>query len=214
MLTLSIISVSSTERIIYRISPKLSPPTLLASPNWPGGMMPFSDVSWIVAVPSGYQAVMQFPNITQPKCQERHTSMTVKMRNQEEELMSRREDEKVEDELVVSRSFYFNMSNCKPEEGQFGAVAKIALQKKNRKQDWTWPFFTYTAKQSVSLILSCLLLASSDLLAIALGIAGAVLLMLLVLAVVCIVTKWVHQENKTLTSGPQMNRVEKHDILN
>ncbi|XP_030268931.1 CUB domain-containing protein 1 [Sparus aurata] len=154
------------ERIIYRISPKLSPPTLLASPNWPGGMMPFSDVSWIVAVPSGYQAIMQFPNITQPKCEERHTAMTVKMQDQEEEIMSRREDEKVEDELVVLQSFYFNMSNCKPEEGQFGAVAKIVLQKKNH------------------------------LLAIALGIAGAVLLMLIVLAVVCIVTKKKKQDKK------------------
>lgn len=134
VLTLSIISTPSTETIIYRISPKVSPPTLLASPNWPEGMMPFSTVSWIVAVPSGYQAILQFPNITQPKCKDRHTAMTVKMRDQEEELMSRREDEKVEDQLVVSQSFYFNMSNCIPEEGQFGAVAKIALQKNNSKR--------------------------------------------------------------------------------
>ncbi|XP_073340583.1 CUB domain-containing protein 1 [Pagrus major] len=154
------------ETIIYRISPKMSSPTLLASPNWPEGMMPFSTVSWIVAVPSGYQANLQFLNITQPKCKDRHTAMKVKMLDQEEELMSRREDEQQEDKLLVPRSFYFNMSNCIPEEGQFGAVAKIVLQKNN------------------------------NLLAILLGIAGAVVLLLIVLTVVCVVTKKKKQDKK------------------
>lgn len=43
--------------------------------------------------------------------------------------MSRREDEEAEDQLMVPQSFYLNMSNCIPEERQFGAVTQIALQK-------------------------------------------------------------------------------------
>ncbi|KAE8281979.1 CUB domain-containing protein 1 [Larimichthys crocea] len=147
------------ETIIYRVSPKMSSPSLLATPNWPQGMNPPSTVSWIVTLPSQYQALMQFVNISQPKCKDRHTSIKVKMLGQEEEIMSRREDEQAEDKLLVPHSFYLNMSNCIPDEGQFGAVIKITLQKK------------------------------TNLLAILLGIAGALLLLLIVLAVVCIVTK-------------------------
>lgn len=147
------------ETIIYRVSPKASSPTLLATPNWPQGMKPSSTVSWIVSLPSQYKALMQFVNISQPKCGDRHTAIKVKMLGYEEEIMSRREDEEAENKLEVPHSFSLNMSNCIPEEGQFGAVTKIVLQKK------------------------------INLLAIVLGIAGALLLLLIVLAVVCIVTK-------------------------
>lgn len=171
----------------------MSSPTLLATPNWPQGMSPFSTVSWIVTLPSQYQANMQFVNVSQPKCKDRHTSIKVKMLGQEEEILSRREDEPAEDKLMVPQSFYLNMSNCIPEEGHFGAVTKIVLQKKSSKQ--AGPFM-YTKKPWITkvkdLILPCLLFASADLLAILLGIAGALLLLLIVLAVVCIVTKWVH----------------------
>ncbi|XP_070778267.1 CUB domain-containing protein 1 [Enoplosus armatus] len=147
------------ETIIYRVSPKMSSPTLLATPNWPQGMRPSSTVSWIVTLPSQYQAHLQFVNVSQPKCNDRHTAIKVKMLGYEEEIMSRREDEQAEDKLLVPQSFYLNMSNCITEEGHFGAVTKIVLQKK------------------------------TNLLAILLGIAGALLLLLIVLAVVCIVTK-------------------------
>lgn len=123
-----------SETIIYRVSPKMSSPSLLATPNWPQGMNPPSTVSWIVTLPSQYQALMQFVNISQPKCKDRHTSIKVKMLGQEEEIMSRREDEQAEDKLLVPHSFYLNMSNCIPDEGQFGAVIKITLQKKTSKQ--------------------------------------------------------------------------------
>lgn len=109
-------------------------PTVLATPNWPQGMRPSSTVSWIVTLPSQYQADVQFVNISQPKCNDRHTAIKVKMLGQEEEIMSRREDEQAEDKLLVPQSFYLNMSNCITEEGQFGAVAKIVLQKKSSKQ--------------------------------------------------------------------------------
>lgn len=103
----------------------------MATPNWPEGMASVSTVSWIVTLPSQYEAALQFVNISQPKCKDRHTSIKVKMLGQEEEILSRREDEKAEDRLDVPQSFYLNMSNCIPEEGQFGAVTKISLQKKS-----------------------------------------------------------------------------------
>ncbi|XP_029298643.1 CUB domain-containing protein 1 [Cottoperca gobio] len=147
------------ESIIYRVSPMESSPTLLATPNWPQGMKPSSTVAWIVTVPSQYQAHVHFVNISQPKCNDRHTAIKVRMLGDDEEMLSRREDEQAEDKLTVPRSFYLNMSNCIPEERNFGAVTKIVLQKK------------------------------SNLLAILLGIAGVLLLLLIVLAVVCFVTK-------------------------
>ncbi|XP_022602881.1 CUB domain-containing protein 1-like [Seriola dumerili] len=147
------------ETIIYRVNPGILSPTLLATPNWPQGMKPSSTMSWIVTVPSHYQAHVQFVNVSQPKCLERHTAIIVKMLGYEEELMSRREDEQAEDKLLIPQSFYLNMSNCIPEEGHFGAVTKIVLQRK------------------------------TNVLAIILGIVGALLLMLIVLAVVCIITK-------------------------
>uniref|UniRef100_A0A3B4YT54 CUB domain containing protein 1a n=1 Tax=Seriola lalandi dorsalis TaxID=1841481 RepID=A0A3B4YT54_SERLL len=148
--TLSIISIPFSETIIYRVNPGILSPTLLATPNWPQGMKPSSTMSWIVTVPSHYQAHVQFVNVSQPKCLERHTAIIVKMLGYEEELMSRREDEQAEDKLLIPQSFYLNMSNCIPEEGHFGAVTKIVLQRK------------------------------TNVLAIILGIVGALLLMLIV----------------------------------
>ncbi|XP_035039349.2 CUB domain-containing protein 1 [Hippoglossus stenolepis] len=159
------------ETFIYRISPKPNTPTLLATPNWPQGMKPSSTMSWIVTLPSQYQAHLQFVNVSQPKCLDRHTAMTVKMLGYEEEIMSRREDEQAEDKLLVPQSFYLNMSNCIPEEGHFAAVTKIVLQKK------------------------------TNLLAILLGIAGALLLVLIVLAVVCVVTKKKKQQRMNKESS-------------
>lgn len=153
------VSEEIAETIIYRVSPKTTSPTLLATPNWPQGMKPFSTLSWIVDVPSHYKADLHFVNISQPKCKDRHTAIKVQMLGYAEEMMSRREDEEGEDKLLVPQSFYLNMSNCIPEERHFGALTKIVLQKK------------------------------SNLLAIALGIAAAVLILLIVLGVVCFVTK-------------------------
>lgn len=121
------------ETIIYRISPE-GPHTLLATPNWPQGMKPSYTVSWIVTMPSQYQANLQFLNVTQPKCNKQHTAIKVKLLGQEEMLMNCREDKLVEDNLLLPQSFYLNMSNCIPEEGQFKAMPKISLQKKSSKR--------------------------------------------------------------------------------
>ncbi|KAM8884982.1 CUB domain-containing protein 1 [Synchiropus picturatus] len=146
------------ETIIYSISPEVGTQTLLATPNWPAGMRPLSTVAWIVNLPSQYQAHMQVVNFSQPKCSDRHTSIKVRMLGYEEEMMSRREDESIGDKLLIPNSFYLNMSNCIPEKEYFGAVTKIILEPK------------------------------TNILALVLGIVGALLaLLLIVLAAVCLV---------------------------
>ncbi|XP_069548820.1 CUB domain-containing protein 1 [Brachyistius frenatus] len=170
------VSEEILETIVYRVSPKIGSPTLLATPSWPRGMKPSSTISWIVNLPSQYKALLHFVNISQPKCKDRHTAMNVKMLGYEEEIMSRREDEEAEDKLLVPQSFYLNMSNCIPEEGYFGAVAKIVLQK------------------------------NSTLLATALGIAGALLLLVIVLVVVCVVTQKKKKQKMTNESSIYMGR--------
>lgn len=138
--TLSMTSILFSESIIYRVSPTVSSVALLATPNWPGGMRPYSTVSWIVSLPSQYQAALQFVNVSQPKCDQRHTYIKVKTMGSEEEMFSRREDEEAEDELMVPDSFYLNMSNCLPQEGHFGAVTKVVLQRKTSKRTPLWAF--------------------------------------------------------------------------
>ncbi|XP_054620617.1 CUB domain-containing protein 1-like [Dunckerocampus dactyliophorus] len=164
------------ETIIYQVSPQMSSPTLLATPNWPKGMRPSSTVSWIVTLPSHHQAHVQFVNVSQPKCEDRHTAIKVKMLHSEEEILSRREDEKTDDKLLVPQSFYINMSNCIPEDGNFGAVTKIVLQRK------------------------------TNLLAILLGIAGALLLLLILLGVVCFFVRKKKKERMEKESSIYIGR--------
>lgn len=149
------ISPEITETMIYWVSPKMTSPTILPTPGWPQGMKPFSTVSWVVDLPSQYKSHLQFINVSQPGCAKGHTSISVKLKGQKEELMSRNEEEKVED-LWVEKSFYLNMTNCKPETNLFGATTKIVLQKK------------------------------TNLLAILLGLFGALVVMIIILTVVCV----------------------------
>lgn len=110
-----------------------APQTLLATPNWPEGMRPSSTVSWVVALPSQHRAHLRFLNVSQPKCLDRHTAITVMLLQRREELLRRREDQARDYDLEVPESFYLNMSNCDPQEGQFRAVMEINLEKKSGK---------------------------------------------------------------------------------
>ncbi|KAJ3598335.1 hypothetical protein NHX12_001846 [Muraenolepis orangiensis] len=119
-----------SERYIFTVSPNVTAPTVLASPGWPGGMKPYTTVSWIVHVPSGQEAHLVFSNLLQPKkCNNRHANVRVQLLGSAEEMYSRREDEEPERTLNVSGSFYLNMSNCMPETGQFSMLAQITLHK-------------------------------------------------------------------------------------
>uniref|UniRef100_A0A672GGE1 CUB domain containing protein 1a n=1 Tax=Salarias fasciatus TaxID=181472 RepID=A0A672GGE1_SALFA len=128
--TISIfVSCFSSERYIFTVSPMKDSPVLLASPGWPVGMEPYSTVSWIVSVPPKMEAILMFANLSQPKCSNRHTNIRVQRFGSPEEDYSRREDEEAEMEISVPESFYLNMSNCKPERGDFSVITKITLQK-------------------------------------------------------------------------------------
>lgn len=96
-------------------------------------MEPYSTVSWLVSVSQGTEARLTFANLSQPKCQTRHTSVRVQRLDRIEEDYSRREDEPADD-VVVSHNFYLNMSNCMPEKGQFSVVTKLTLKKSSSKR--------------------------------------------------------------------------------
>ncbi|XP_062386236.1 CUB domain-containing protein 1 [Sardina pilchardus] len=151
------------ESIVYHVQPDPNVPTpvLLGTPGWPRAMKPFATVSWIVRLPSQYRADLLFANVSQPKCQQRHTNIKVQMIGSEEEILSRREDEEEVGKLSVPGSFYLNMSNCQPESGGFSALSKLMVEKKNKM-----------------------------LLGIILGVVGALLVLtLVVVVVICAVTK-------------------------
>nr|XP_020453389.1 CUB domain-containing protein 1-like isoform X2 [Monopterus albus] len=175
-----------TETIIYTVSPMEASPNLLATPSWPQGMRPLTTVSWIVSLPSQYQAEIQFVNVSQPKCGEYHTDISVKMLGSGEEMISRREDEQMVDKLVVPQSFYLNMSNCLPDEGQFGVVTKVVLQK------------TFIPLPMI------------------LGILGAILLLLIVLGVVCFIRRKKKQkmskESMFISKGDIFRPSDRHFI--
>ncbi|XP_031708762.1 CUB domain-containing protein 1a [Anarrhichthys ocellatus] len=117
------------ESYIFTVFPKRDTPVHLATPGWPVGMKSFTTVSWIVAVPSKMDAHLMFANLSQPKCSNRHTRIRVQRVGYLEEDYSRREDEHAESEITVTSNFYLNMSNCKPERGDFSVITKVTLQK-------------------------------------------------------------------------------------
>uniref|UniRef100_A0A3P9JHL0 CUB domain containing protein 1a n=1 Tax=Oryzias latipes TaxID=8090 RepID=A0A3P9JHL0_ORYLA len=121
------VSKEISEGLIYTVIPDVSSVTTLVTPNWPNGMKKFSTVSWIVRVPDQYKALLKFVNVSRPKCSKLHANILVKMLGQEEELLSRQEGEEIQKELVVSNTFYLNMSNCKPETGHFSLLTDILV---------------------------------------------------------------------------------------
>uniref|UniRef100_A0A3B1IN57 CUB domain containing protein 1a n=1 Tax=Astyanax mexicanus TaxID=7994 RepID=A0A3B1IN57_ASTMX len=148
-----------TDEVIYTTSPLVSSPIVLATPNWPAGMKPDSTVSWLISVPEEHSAELLFINISQPSCRQSHATVTVQELDSTRKW-SFREDEKME-KYDAQSSFYLNMSNCEPEQGNFAFLTKISLQKKSRK-----------------------------LLSIILAVVGALLVvMMIILAVVCVVVR-------------------------
>ncbi|XP_062342693.1 CUB domain-containing protein 1 [Osmerus eperlanus] len=160
-----------SDSIIYSVSPRVGDPSFLATPNWPGGMAPSSTIAWIVSLPDQCEADLRFINISQPKCEETHTCIRVQTLGSLEEMLSRREDEAAADKLLVSGSFYLNMTNCLVKDGQFSVLTRVTVQKK-----------------------------SSILLSIILGSVGALLLLLIALAVICLVIK----KRRTMIKEPSI----------
>ncbi|XP_014905498.1 CUB domain-containing protein 1 isoform X1 [Poecilia latipinna] len=154
------VSPEIKETIIYRISPNLTSPTILVTPNWPTGMKPHSSVSWIVDLPWMHHAHIKFA-ISGLECENSHTRINVKHQEGGSDLLDINESEKMRTENTTARqSFYLNVTNCQPEgRDQFNVKATIVLERK------------------------------TNLLPILLGLVGAVLLLLLILVVVCVVLR-------------------------
>ncbi|KAJ8290842.1 hypothetical protein GJAV_G00018230 [Gymnothorax javanicus] len=150
-----------SERYIFTVVPRKGVPVLLATPSWPEGMSDYSTVSWIVSVPPEHHADLRFLNVSQPKCKTRHTVMKVQTLGSREEMFSRREDEKAEDELSVPETFYLNMSNCLTELRAFRVLSQITLEE--------------DSSSTVGIILGV--------------IGGLLLLMLLILFISCVVLR-------------------------
>ncbi|XP_024154038.1 CUB domain-containing protein 1 isoform X2 [Oryzias melastigma] len=187
--TMALLNVSVTEEIseglIYTIIPEVSSPTTLVSPNWPNGMKKLSTISWNVHVPDQYKALLKFVNVSQPKCSKVHAIISVQMMGREEEVLSRTETEKMEKQLLVSHPFYLNMINCKPETGSLSLLTEVVLEKK------------------------------LPLLAIVLGLVGALVVLGIVLAVVCVLTrkkkKKLNKENSAyVTKGNIFRPSDRH----
>ncbi|KAF3691732.1 CUB domain-containing protein 1 [Channa argus] len=117
-----------SETYIFTVSLKKDNPVLLATPGWPTGMKGYSTVSWIVSVPPNMEAHLKFANLSQPKCSNHHTDISVQRVGRSTLDYSRREDDKADSELTVFDSFYLNMSNCKIERGHFSVISNITLQ--------------------------------------------------------------------------------------
>ncbi|XP_007228943.3 CUB domain-containing protein 1a isoform X1 [Astyanax mexicanus] len=123
---------SLKERYIINVMPKKDSSVLLATPAWPAGMKPQSTVSWIVSFPSQFEANVEFTNISQVSCANRHTSIEVQKQSSRGETYSWRMDEKPKS-VVMEESFYLNMSNCKSVKGSFSVVSQITLLKRKNK---------------------------------------------------------------------------------
>ncbi|KAK2844347.1 hypothetical protein Q5P01_011006 [Channa striata] len=117
-----------SETYIFTVSLKKDIPVLLATPGWPTGMKGYSTVSWLVFVPPNMEAHLMFANLSQPKCSNHHTDISVQRVGRSTLDYSRREDEQANSELTIFDSFYLNMSNCKIERGHFSVISKITLQ--------------------------------------------------------------------------------------
>ncbi|XP_043073699.1 CUB domain-containing protein 1 [Puntigrus tetrazona] len=127
------ISPEITENVIYTISPPISGPMYLATPNWPDGMSPSSSAAWVVYVPEEYKAELLFSNVSKPKCDSGHTEISIGPLDSQGQTQSWREDQSFTDPIIQQQSFYLNMSNCEPMSDRFSVLSKISLQKETKK---------------------------------------------------------------------------------
>ncbi|XP_023694823.1 CUB domain-containing protein 1 [Paramormyrops kingsleyae] len=116
------------ENYIFFVSPQEGVPTLLATPGWPDGMRTYTTASWIFSLAKGFLASVNFVTVSQPKCEDGHTGITVKMQGSHEEVYSQREDEDSVSEVLVPNSFYLNVSNCLVERENFRMFSKIVMK--------------------------------------------------------------------------------------
>ncbi|XP_050993179.1 CUB domain-containing protein 1-like [Labeo rohita] len=121
------ISPEITENVIYTVSPLISGPLYLATPNWPDGMNPSSSASWIISVPQDYKAELLFTDVSKPKCDAGHTEVLIGPLDSQGQTQEWKEDPSFPSSVVQQQSFYLNMSNCEPKSDRFAVLLKIRI---------------------------------------------------------------------------------------
>ncbi|ROL33013.1 CUB domain-containing protein 1 [Anabarilius grahami] len=121
-----------SEHYIFTVAPKMDNPTVLATPAWPSGMKPSSNVSWIINMEPQLKSNLKFRNVSQPKCKEVHTNIAVQTIRSQAMVYSTKKDKNIND-ILVPESFYLNMTNCKSPTGSFRAMMEITLQNSSNK---------------------------------------------------------------------------------
>ncbi|TTA40563.1 CUB domain-containing protein 1 [Bagarius yarrelli] len=161
-ITSSLLQVSFTKSIresyIFTVLPKKDIPVLLATPAWPLGMKAYAIVSWFISFPTQLEAHVSFPNVSQLTCKNRPAYIKLQRKRSQGKMYSW-QDQNPKD-VVVSESFYLNMSNCLPVKGAFSVVSQVTLH-----------------------------VGKSVLLSIVLSVVGVLLLLTIILAAFCIIRK-------------------------
>ncbi|XP_048009343.1 CUB domain-containing protein 1-like isoform X2 [Megalobrama amblycephala] len=121
-----------SEHYIFTVAPKMDNPTVLATPAWPSGMKPSSNVSWIINMEPQLKSNLKFMNVSQPECIEVYTNIAVQTILPQTMVYSTKKDENIND-VLVPESFYLNMTNCKSPTGNFRAMMEIRLQSNKNK---------------------------------------------------------------------------------
>lgn len=122
------------EKLFYSISPNLSTPVYLITPNWPGAMKSTSTVSWLINVPEQYSADLVFVNISWPECSGSNSTIEIQELGSEQgQSLSKGNPLK---NINIQNSFYLNVSSCKSQPDKFAALSKISLQKTSSKQSF------------------------------------------------------------------------------
>lgn len=114
-----------SEHYIFTVLPKKDIPVLLATPAWPLGMKAYTTVSWFFSFPAQLEAHVNFTNVSQLTCKNRPAYIKLQ-REQSHDKMYSWQDQNPKD-VVVSESFYLNMSNCLPVKGTFSVISQVTL---------------------------------------------------------------------------------------
>lgn len=132
IMTINNTSLCSSETLIYTVSPLLSIPAFLVTPDWPGPMQPGSTVSWMVNVPEEYSAHLNFSSVSWPQCHANRTEVKIQELDSSS-VTSYSKDVQLPLAQNILRSFYLNVSNCENKKGKFALLSQISLQEKPGK---------------------------------------------------------------------------------
>ncbi|XP_009873985.1 PREDICTED: CUB domain-containing protein 1 [Apaloderma vittatum] len=106
------------DECIFTVSPDPKAKVYLQTPNWPYGLPPYVSVSWYVVIPSKQVARLGFSKDRMGiSCETGRAYVNIKEEAPGAEETVRREDELLPQPRDMYHDFWVNVSNCKPVEG-------------------------------------------------------------------------------------------------